>query len=801
MARPLVPVALVYAGGLLAGRYLPASLWLLFVVAFSFTFFAIILPKQRAVLLWPMVLFVAWTNFTIHTSVLSPFDLRRICAPSAQLVTVQGELLETPVERIYHRENSETSKTFVRIRVHSLRRDGFDKFETATGVIQATLRGKPTETRYSGQVVELSGVLGRPPGPAAPGLFDYGAYLEQQGIYYQLRCIPGEDWRLISGTIAAPLADRFLRWAQRTLARGLPEQDLPLKLLWAMTLGLQTGLDSEVYDPFIQSGTMHIFAISGLHIALIAAILVGLLRVVQVPRAWCGLIVIPLIWLYTGATGWQPSAIRSTIMMTIVICGWALKRPGDLINSLAGAALIILLWDPQQLFGASFQLSFFVVLSLALFNPPLQQVHDRWLQTDPMLPAELLPRWRRIVNWPLRAILTMFATSLAAWLGSLPLTAYYFNIVSPVALAANMVVVPLSGFALACNLGSLFCGSWLPALTELFNSSGWLWMDLMLNASHAAAGAPGGWFNVKSPSLLTTALYYALVLGTLAWGLQGQHRKHFWSAALVLCLCWGGWRIYSGFQQARLTILPLEGGLGIYCESPGRGGPVLIDPGNSNVVEFVTSRYLRTEGVNSCPTVVLTHGDAQHIGGTELVFDQFRVREMVTSPLRFRSPNYRRIIENHAHIPPPVRQVARGASLGPFRVLHPDSEDRVTRADDGALVLAGRILDTRILLLSDLGREGQEMLLGRGGDLRADIVIAGLPAVGEPLCDGLLNQIQPRLIVIADSEFPASARAPSELRERLKRVQIPVLFTSESGALSIELSPGKWRLRRSNPQP
>src|SRR5262249_9984449 len=127
---------------------------------------------------------------------------------------------------------------------------------------------------------------------------------------------------------------------------------------------------------------MHIFAISGLHIALIAGILVSLLRVLQVPRAWCGAAVIPLIWFYTAATGWQSSAIRSTVMMSIVIAGWSLERPSDLINSLAAAALVILVWDPQQLFQAGFQLSFFVVLSIALFVPPLEQFIQRWLQPD-----------------------------------------------------------------------------------------------------------------------------------------------------------------------------------------------------------------------------------------------------------------------------------------------------------------------------------------------------------------------------------------------------------------------------------
>jgi hypothetical protein len=115
--------------------------------------------------------------------------------------------------------------------------------------------------------------------------------------------------------------------------------------------------------------------------------LVALLRVLQVSRGWCGLVAIPLIWFYTAATGWESSAIRASVMMTIVLGGWALKRPGDTVNSLAAAAFIILLWEPRQLFEASFQLSFFVVLIIALMLPPLNKISDRLLRHDPLLPA------------------------------------------------------------------------------------------------------------------------------------------------------------------------------------------------------------------------------------------------------------------------------------------------------------------------------------------------------------------------------------------------------------------------------
>jgi beta-lactamase superfamily II metal-dependent hydrolase len=128
-------------------------------------------------------------------------------------------------------------------------------------------------------------------------------------------------------------------------------------------------------------------------------------------------------------------------------------------------------------------------------------------------------------------------------------------------------------------------------------------------------------------------------------------------------------------------------------------------------------------------------------------------------------------------------------------VLHPQPDDRFDTADDGALVLLGCFHGARVLLVSDLGASGQELLCRREPELRADIVIAGLPERSEALSDAFLAVVAPRLIVVADSEHPATHRAAPRLRERLGRWNIPVLYTRESGAVTFRFAPGGWRFR------
>jgi beta-lactamase superfamily II metal-dependent hydrolase len=137
----------------------------------------------------------------------------------------------------------------------------------------------------------------------------------------------------------------------------------------------------------------------------------------------------------------------------------------------------------------------------------------------------------------------------------------------------------------------------------------------------------------------------------------------------------------------------------------------------------------------------------------------------------------------------------RGETVGCWQVLSPAATNDFPRADDNALALLGNFSGTKILLLSDLSRAGQSGLLSQTNDLRADIVVAGLPNEGEPLCDALLGAVQPRIIVIADSEFPANRRAGRALKERLGQTKTPVIYTRDSSAVTILANKSGWQLR------
>jgi competence protein ComEC len=427
--------------------------------------------------------------------------------------------------------------------------------------------------------------------------------------------------------------------------------------------------------------------------------------------------------------------------------------------------------------------------------PPMQERVQRWLAPDPLLPPELRPRWQRRLDWPVRWTAFSITTSFAAWLGSLPLTAYYFNLFTPVSLPANVVIVPLSAAALACNLGSLLCGGWLPWIGELFNHAGWFWMWLMDGLSHWFARWPGAYWHVTSPSVPEMAAYYAVLLALVSgWALRERRWRWFAPVAAVTFIALAGVRWLPTRHDTTLTVLPLSGGEAVWINAPGRANDLLVDCGDERTSEMVLKPFLRAQGVNFLPRLALTHGDLRNIGGWPLITREFRAAETITSPLRFRSTAYRAILDELEQAPGRHRKLARGDTLGPWRVLHPASNDQFTNADDGALVLLGEIHGVRILLLSDLGRDGQRLLLAREPDLLADLVIAGLPEREQPLSDSLLAQLQPKVILVTDAEQPATQRASRELRDRLERSGAQVLYGRDTGSVTIRFSTRECRM-------
>jgi competence protein ComEC len=598
------------------------------------------------------------------------------------------------------------------------------------------------------------------------------------------------------------LPDRFQAWGKKALALGLPAEDEALQLEWALTLGWKAALTDQVSEPFVQASTYHIFAVDGLRIAIVSGILIALLRTVGVPRLWCGIAAAPFLVFYAAMTGWPASAVRALVMAFIVFGGWTLKRPSDLVNSLLAAVVVILTWEPRQLFQAGFQLSFLVVLCIILITPFFERLRERLLRPNPLLPEQLRPRWQRLVEAPARWTLGLFLASIAAWLGSIPLVAYYFHVFTPVSGPANLLAIPLCALVLICNLSSLLLAPWLPSVAVLFNYSGWFLMTGIVKLSQWFAHWPAAFAYVAMPSPPTMALYYLLLLGLLTgWLLKsGPGRRWKIGVVLVLSATWGVNWCWS-LPDTRLTVLPLGGGHGVYLRSPDSGNDVLLDCGDEALADSVTKPFLRAQGVNRLSRFVVTHGEKDFSDGAGLIAGEFRPTTIATSAVQFRSAEYRRFAAALRTNGLNQTTLRPGERLGTLTVLAPGTTTTGGRTYDDALVFRADITGVRVLLLSDLGHVGQEKLLndvfvaGQTNALRADVVVTSPSGQDEPLGDSLLEAIQPQLVIIADSESVPQRRAGRELRERLATRNVPVIYTGDSGGVTLIIRASRWSAR------
>ncbi len=318
-----------------------------------------------------------------------------------------------------------------------------------------------------------------------------------------------------------------------TLRHGLESRPHLADLYVAMLLGRKQALSREQRDWFVRSGTMHLFAISGLHVAAIAVAfhtLLILARVPSRPRFLAGTL---LLWLYVEITGGQPSAIRAFWMITCLLGARQLRAPTNSLSALCASALGVLIVSPHQLFGAGFQMSYGIVAAILLYGVPLQEKWQAGWRPWALLPAESR-RWTH-TTWEegVRLTLAALALGLAATLISTPATLGFFGLVAPGAFFVNLLLVPAASLVIFSGVASMLAGLvGLAPVSVLFNHSAGLVLALMEGSVVAALGVPGSSLPAQLDPPWLPALGGLGILALLALGYARRWPEHPLGAAL-----------------------------------------------------------------------------------------------------------------------------------------------------------------------------------------------------------------------------------------------------------------------------
>ncbi len=407
-------------------------------------------------------------------------------------------------------------------------------------------------------VIAALGVLEPLPDSAPDGSF--AAYLVNAGLGFQLTRA-----RLL-GEVAPPsayrrLCDQAAGRLHTILGEGLADRPRLAAILRAMLLGQIQELDGEQKNLFMQSGTLHLFAISGQHITVIALALLGLLLLLRVPRLPAAILGLGALWLYVDVTGASPSAVRAFLMCTLFMTAVTLRRAGSVFSALVASALLVLAVDPAALFSASFQMSYGIVAALLLLGVPLAEAMQAHWPLFRDLP-EGSWRWHqrlRATVW--RWFLGLLGVGLATSLASTMTTVEFFQLLTPGALPANLGLIPISSLVIGAGFASLLCGlAGFPTGSALFNHAAALLLWLMDALLRQATAIPGLFVPARfAPSWIGPAGQAALLAVCLA-GCAWQWRRSrggFWPPFMLVALVLALGVRYGAPRPATLTTAAL----------------------------------------------------------------------------------------------------------------------------------------------------------------------------------------------------------------------------------------------------
>src|SRR3989475_13187358 len=254
------------------------------------------------------------------------------------------------------------------------------------------------------------------------------SYLTRRDVRRMLFVRYPEDGALIQHGAGNPIlraAQKSRGWMQNTLCRGLEGSPDVQNFLSGIVLGLRHQTPEDIEEPFQQTGTLHLFAVAGLHVGIVAALLWMLATVARLSRKWATALIIPLLLFYAAVTGLHVSSVRAAVMSSVLLGGFFFDRKVFVLNSLAAAAFFLLCWHTNELFSTGFQLSFAVVGAIVLFADPFFRHFQRRAAPDPFLPQSLVRGPRRWMHSSYEWLCGGASVSLAAWIGSLPLILWY----------------------------------------------------------------------------------------------------------------------------------------------------------------------------------------------------------------------------------------------------------------------------------------------------------------------------------------------------------------------------------------
>ena len=690
---------------------------------------------------------------------------------------------------------------------------------------QVTLYLKPGETlpqlRY-GQRIEVDARIRKPRNFGNPGAFDYARFLARQQIYWTASAAAG-DVRILPGHCGTRFGKFIMdlrAGAIDRISRLYANDPFRSGMMQAVLIGQTFQLQKVWTEQWRSTGTFHALVISGTHVAVLAAVFLFLLRICFVPQAWALFVTTLAGWLYALVTGWQAPCIRSAAGLTLYMIGSYFYRERRILNLLAAIALGFLVLDPDQLFEASFQLTFLAVGFLGAFAAPAIRAtsgplaaglsdldnRDRDVHLAPRV-AQFRIEMRqlagalRVPSWaivaPARVIFYVYEivlTSAAVQLGlALPMVVY-FHRVGVSGLSANALVIPAMGFVVPLGFAATFTGwAWLATL------AGWF-LGFAQRVVEFHAGLEPAWRVPTPPLWLGIAISVALVAVAAASARTARRIACVAVAVLLVLLVGHPFAPELHPRELELSVIDVGQGDGLFLAFPdgktmlmdGGGIPMFgrAQRGNLDIGEDVIAPYLWDRGIRHVDVVAVSHAHEDHAGGLPALVADFHPSQLWTGATP-PDPVWQRVCDAAVHAGTPIRPLrapsrfAFGGAQIEVLAPGPDYEPAETPKNNDSLVLRVTYGRRSLLLTGDIERPVERAILDAGGFAPTDVLKVPHHGSRTSSNEEFLETAHPAFAIISAGFENSYGHPHAAVVERLLDRHAEVLRTDRNGMVTI----------------
>ena len=769
--KPLPIILALYIIGIIYGKFISINLIFLFSIIILLTLISIIsFVKQwntTTALLFLVIFLIGIFNYNLNSSPIGENHIANFVEDKKLTIIC------TVLDKEYYPNQEKIS---FKVKASQIERGDYAIGTQGLILVNTYLGNCPYEY---GDVLKIKGKLEKPIGQKNFGEFDYELYLARERIFTCLNIWQEKDIQKIGEDNSSFLVTFSL--SARNKIKEVTTQTLPPPynyLLVGMLLGEKRFIPADLKEVFAEAGIMHILAVSGLHVGIIAMALLFFLSMLRLPKKPKLLILISILIMYASITGFRPSVLRATIMFILLIGGKLINRSRNLNISLFFAAFLILLSNPLILYDAGFLLSFIVTFFIINLAPILQGLFSK------------------VVVW----ITNPLAVSTAAWIGIFPLSAYFFTKVSMISIVSNIFIIPLTGIAVILGFVTFFVGLISISLASMIAGINYLILNLITLIAKSFSSLPFAFIYVAQPSVIVIILYYLMVLFIIEMfckkTLSQKIKKKAGLIVLSLISLIIIVQVFYPVDDLKVNFINVGEGDCILIEAPGKTN-ILIDGGGTPLSDFdvgskIVVPYLRRKGINEIDLLILTHPHIDHLEGVLPVLEELKVDAVLDSGLNCDLSEYEEFISAIQAKGIPYHKAKAGDniifnnSLEIF-LLNPlydsDSYDE-SDFNNASIVVKLFYKDADFLFSGDIEESAEKKLLVWQNILQSDILKVGHHGSSSSTTLEFLDKVNPSIAVITVGKN--NFGHPSQkIIERLEDKNIQIYRTDKDGTIVI----------------